>query len=76
MNFENQYKQYLFYDLETSGTNPSFDQILQFAGVKTDLSFNEIERYDKFQVKNSNMHIHTRIQEEKTCREKMEKFEK
>ena len=50
MNFESQYKQYLFYDLETSGTNPSFDQILQFAGVKTDLSFNEIERYE-FRIK-------------------------
>ena len=50
MSFESQYKQYLFYDLETSGTNPSFDQILQFAGVKTDLSFNEIERYE-FRIK-------------------------
>ena len=50
MNFKNPYKQYLFYDLETSGTNPSFDQILQFAGVKTDLSFNEIERYE-FRIK-------------------------
>tara|TARA_B100000131_G_scaffold309971_1_gene341094 strand:+ start:121 stop:1554 length:1434 start_codon:yes stop_codon:yes gene_type:complete len=47
---QNSYKQYLFYDLETSGTNPSFDQILQFAGVKTDLSFNEIERYE-FRIK-------------------------
>ena len=46
LNLNNIYKQYLFYDLETSGTNPSFDQILQFAGVKTDLSFNEIERYE------------------------------
>ena len=50
MGSQNSYKQYLFYDLETSGTNPSFDQILQFAGVKTDLSFNEIERYE-FRIK-------------------------
>ena len=46
MSPQNSYKQYLFYDLETSGTNPAFDQIFQFAGVKTDLSFNEIGRYE------------------------------
>ena len=39
------FKYYVFYDLETTGINPAFDQILQFAAVKTDLSFNEIDRY-------------------------------
>ena len=34
---------YLFYDLETSGTDQNFDQILQFASVKTDSEFNQIE---------------------------------
>ncbi len=37
---------YLFYDLETSGLNPAFDQVYQFAGIRTDLALNEIERYD------------------------------
>jgi len=40
------FKYYVFYDLETTGINPAFDQILQFAAVKTDLDFNEIERSD------------------------------
>lgn len=37
---------YLFYDLETSGLSPCFDQVYQFAGIRTDLELNEIERYD------------------------------
>jgi exodeoxyribonuclease-1 len=37
-------KTYLFYDVETSGLNPAFDQILTFAGIRTDLSFKEISR--------------------------------
>ena len=41
----NSFKYYVFYDLETTGINPVFDQIIQFAAVKTDLSFNELERY-------------------------------
>lgn len=36
----------LFYDLETSGINNSFDQVLQFAAIRTDLDFNEIERFN------------------------------
>ncbi|MDE4959350.1 exonuclease domain-containing protein, partial [Francisella tularensis subsp. holarctica] len=40
----------LFYDLETSGINKSLDQVLQFAAIRTDLDFNEIERF-KFFVK-------------------------
>ena len=39
-------KTYLFYDIETSGLNKSFDQILQFAAIRTDLEFNELERYN------------------------------
>lgn len=38
-------KTYLFYDLETSGLNKSFDQILQFAAIRTDTDLNEIDRY-------------------------------
>ena len=33
---------YVFYDTETTGTETAFDQILQFAAVKTDDNFNEI----------------------------------
>ncbi|GAB4222541.1 MAG: exodeoxyribonuclease I [Francisella sp.] len=39
---------FLFYDLETSGINYSFDQVLQFAAIRTDLDFNEIERFNFF----------------------------
>jgi exodeoxyribonuclease-1 len=34
---------FLWYDLETTGTDPRFDRIVQFAGVRTDLSLNEVE---------------------------------
>ncbi len=37
---------YLFYDLETTGLNPAFDQILQFAAIRVDTEFNEIERFN------------------------------
>lgn len=37
---------YLFYDLETSGLNPAFDQILQFAAIRTDPEFRELERHE------------------------------
>jgi len=37
---------YLFYDLETTGFNKVFDQILQFAAIRTDKSFNELERHN------------------------------
>ncbi len=37
---------FLFYDLETTGINNSFDQVLQFAAIRTDMALNEIERYD------------------------------
>ena len=35
---------YVFYDTETTGTETAFDQILQFAAIRTDDSFNELER--------------------------------
>ena len=35
---------FAFYDLETTGTSPAFDQPLQFAAVLTDAEFREIER--------------------------------
>ncbi|HBT89152.1 exodeoxyribonuclease I [Desulfobacter sp.] len=36
----------LFYDIETSGLNPAFDQVLTFACIRTDMSLNEIGRED------------------------------
>lgn len=39
-------KTYLFYDLETTGRSKCFDQVLQFAAIKTDLELNELERYE------------------------------
>lgn len=33
---------FFFYDLETSGLNPRHDRIMQFAGIRTDLDFNQI----------------------------------
>ncbi len=35
---------FLFYDIETSGLNPAFDQVLTFACIRTDLFLNEISR--------------------------------
>ncbi len=37
---------YLFYDIETTGLNKAFDQVLQFAAIRTDDAFNEIDRHD------------------------------
>ena len=37
-------KTFLFYDIETSGLNPAFDQILTFASIRTDLELREIDR--------------------------------
>ncbi len=39
-------KTFLFYDLETTGLNKAFDQILHFAAIRTDLNFNELKRYE------------------------------
>jgi exodeoxyribonuclease I len=35
---------FAFYDFETTGTNPAFDQPLQFAAILTDDDLNEIDR--------------------------------
>lgn len=35
-------KTFFFYDLETSGLNPREDRIMQFAGIRTDESLNQI----------------------------------
>ncbi|MFU8797935.1 MAG: exonuclease domain-containing protein [Gammaproteobacteria bacterium] len=39
-------KTYLFYDIETSGLNKAFDQVLQFAAIRTDSDLNEMERHE------------------------------
>lgn len=41
-------KTYLFYDIETTGLNKCFDQVIQFAAVRTDLNLNTIERHEHF----------------------------
>ncbi len=37
---------FLFYDLETTGLSKAFDQVLQFAAIRTDKNLHEIERYE------------------------------
>jgi len=37
---------FILYDLETSGLNKRFDQILQFAAVRTDADLNETHRFE------------------------------
>jgi DNA polymerase III epsilon subunit-like protein len=37
---------YLFYDLETTGLNPAFDQILQFAAIETDEQWQKVNRHE------------------------------
>ena len=37
---------YVFYDTETTGTETPFDQILQFAAIRTDDALNELERFN------------------------------
>lgn len=37
---------FVFYDTETSGLETSFDQILQFAAIKTDADLNIVDRID------------------------------
>jgi exodeoxyribonuclease I len=36
---------FLFYDIETTGLSRAFDQILEFAAIRTDLNLQEIERF-------------------------------
>jgi exodeoxyribonuclease-1 len=36
---------FLFYDIETSGLNRAFDQILELAAIRTDLELKELERF-------------------------------
>ena len=37
---------YVFYDTETTGISPYYDQILQFAAIRTDENFKELERFE------------------------------
>lgn len=37
---------YIFYDTETTGTDPKFDQVLQFAAILTDENFRELDSID------------------------------
>ena len=38
-------KTFLFYDIETSGLNPAFDQVLTFAAIRTDMALRELDRF-------------------------------
>ncbi|GLK53426.1 exonuclease domain-containing protein [Maricaulis virginensis] len=38
---------FIFYDTETTGIDRHFDQILQFAAIRTDEEFNEIDRIER-----------------------------
>ncbi|MFX0546123.1 exonuclease domain-containing protein [Roseovarius sp. S1116L3] len=37
---------FIFYDTETTGTDTTFDQILQFAAIRTDDDLNELDRFE------------------------------
>jgi exodeoxyribonuclease I len=37
---------FVFYDTETTGTDTTFDQILQFAAILTDSDFGELDRFE------------------------------
>lgn len=37
---------YVFYDTETTGTDTTFDQILQFAAIRADADLNELDRFE------------------------------
>jgi exodeoxyribonuclease-1 len=37
---------FVFYDTETTGTNSAFDQILQFAAIRTDADLTETDRFE------------------------------
>ena len=37
---------FVFYDTETTGTDTTFDQILQFAAILTDDDFHELDRFE------------------------------
>jgi exodeoxyribonuclease-1 len=42
VNWKHMAASFFFYDLETTGTNPREDRIMQFAGQRTDVDFNPI----------------------------------
>ena len=37
---------FVFYDIEATGLDKQFDQILQFAAIRTDVELNEIDRFE------------------------------
>tara|TARA_B100000029_G_scaffold323244_1_gene315613 strand:- start:387 stop:1844 length:1458 start_codon:yes stop_codon:yes gene_type:complete len=45
------HESYYWYDLETTGTDPRWDRIIQFAGIRTDMNLSQIADPDCFYVK-------------------------
>ena len=45
---------YVFYDLETSGKNPCWDQILQVGAILVDKNFNSLDVFEHIDPKNEN----------------------
>ena len=39
-------QRFVFYDFETTGTSPAYDQPLQFAAIATDENFKSLETID------------------------------
>ncbi|WP_405023213.1 exonuclease domain-containing protein [Mesorhizobium sp. BE184] len=37
---------YVFFDTETTGLSPAFDQILHFAAIHTDHELKELDRFE------------------------------
>src|SRR5438045_2536712 len=37
---------FVFYDTETTGTNTTFDQLLQFAAILTNVDLTELDRFE------------------------------
>ena len=37
---------FVFYDIETTGTDTAFDQMLQFGAIRTDSGLTEQERFE------------------------------
>ena len=44
------FETFYWYDLETTGTDPRWDRIVQFAGIRTDMDLNAVGDEARFYV--------------------------